>query len=53
MTNLASAGTTYDMNSSEYAGGIDVVDQSFGTYKDYDNFVYTYDAATNTISVVP
>ncbi len=48
--NVASAGTTYDMNSSEYAGGIDVVNQPFGTYKDYDNFVYTYDAATNTVS---
>ena len=46
---VASA-ATYDMTSSEYAGGINVVDQSFGSRDAYDDFIYSYDASTDTLN---
>ena len=49
LMSVASA-ATYDMTSSEYAGGINVVDQSFGSRDAYDDFIYSYDASTNTLN---
>ena len=49
LMSVASA-ATYDMTSSEYAGGINVVDQTFGSRKAYDDFIYSYDAATDTLN---
>ena len=49
LMSVASA-ATYDMTSSEYAGGINVVDQSFGSRDAYDDFIYSYDASTDTLN---